>query len=65
MRSVNDPILAGLVLLFLLAHFLLLVGILMRIGARCWRGIVRVTGLCLSRPTCPFDFTNKRPGGSL
>ena len=33
MRSANNPILVGLVLLFLLGHFFLLVGILMRIGA--------------------------------
>jgi len=49
MRSANNPILVKLVLLFALGHFLLLVGILMRIGATCWRQTV----------------TNKRPGGSL
>ena len=49
MRSANNSILAGLVLLFLLAHFLLLVGILMRIGARCWRWVLHVTCTTTSR----------------
>ena len=57
MRSAaNNPILVGLVLLFALGHFLLLVGILMRIGATCWRQTVRALS---------FNLTNKRPGGSL
>jgi hypothetical protein len=51
MRSANNPILVGLVLLFVLGHFLLLVGILMRIGATCWRQIVRAKGLGLRRST--------------
>ena len=52
MRSAtSNPILVGLVLLFALGHFLLLVGILMRIGATCWRQTVRAKGLCLRRAT--------------
>jgi len=52
MRSAaNNPILVGLVLLFVLGHFLLMVGILMRIGATCWRQIVRAKGLGLRRST--------------
>ena len=50
MRSAtSNPILVGLVLLFALGHFLLLVGILMRIGATWWRQMAK--GLCLSRST--------------
>jgi hypothetical protein len=49
MRSTNNPILVGLVLLFVFGHFLLLVGILMRIGVTCWRQIAK--GLCLRRST--------------
>ena len=46
MRSAtSNPILVGLVLLLALGHFLLLVGILMRIGATCWRQTVRAKGL--------------------
>lgn len=41
MRSGNSSMLAGLVLLFLLAHFLLLAGILIRIVATSWRQITR------------------------
>ena len=55
MRSGNNSILAGLVLLFLSAHFLLLAGVLIRIGATCWRRILRAKALSgldsLSRPT--------------
>ena len=65
MRSANNPILVGLVLLFVLGHFFLLVGVLMRIGATCWRQTVRARGLCLKALNLSFNFTNKRPGGSL
>ena len=66
MRSAtSNPILVGLVLLFALGHFLLLVGILMRIGATCWRQTVRARGLCLKALNLSFNLTNKRPGGSL
>jgi len=41
MRSGNSSTLVGLVLLFLLAHFLLLAGILIRIVAICWHRITR------------------------
>ena len=55
MRSANNPILVGLVLLFLLGHFVLLVGILMRIGA---------TTLGHRRPISRSAIP-KRSGGSL
>lgn len=41
MRSGNSSVLAGLVLLFLSAHFLLLAGILIRIVATQWRRMFR------------------------
>ena len=50
MRSANNhPILVGLVLLFVLGHFFLLVGILMRIGATTL-GLWRSTSRSTSRP---------------